>query len=579
MVNLSPDVFSATTSPQSPTRTSTHETFSRRKSSKALPMNDATAASTRGASSAPVPTMWMNTWFQAVPCCPTASSIDPSTSASTESSSTVDDAPRVWPSRATSTATEPLGVRWCPTPSASAPAAPASSSSFWYTDARRNTRRSRCGSFAPCRDLGTASSARNTPMAYSLGVTKSAARRRPCERDAIMPTHSTWKLARRSTSICDATCGQKPRARATSLNCPSGSSGDPVASPRGPNDRRRSGGFCETPVGDVTEDAGDDGVAGPAAAPGSASAAPTRAKVKCCGAAPTASRDTATRFVLGEMVPARFCPLTNALADSRTSRSSRPCRRGYEMTNDSSSGRSPEASGSAATACPRDGAKSTRFLPPSRRTNVTPGSDSNTSGPAFSICDKTTPDAAKSASMAANFSVSDGASKSDVQSNVPPAPCAKAEGSNVTCAWRFSCASPAEDASAGDSEAFEACRPSSATPRITPLSSARFAYELNRASVLVLSRNSVPTLRRLGRSVGVPPLYPALSVSLVTSLIAPRSSTEPYRDPAEASPKSERLSCLESISDLPPARSMAFMRSRRDLRDSSCFRTMICRAR
>mmetsp|Transcript_10942 Transcript_10942/g.45969 ORF Transcript_10942/g.45969 Transcript_10942/m.45969 type:complete len:452 (+) Transcript_10942:3240-4595(+) len=451
MVNLSPDVLSATTSPQSPTRTSTHETFSRRKSSNAPPMKDATAASTRGASSAPVPTMWMYTWFQAVPCCPTASSIEPSTSASTESSSTAEDAPNaVWPSRATSTATEPLGVRWCPTP-----AAPASRSSFWYTDARRNTRRSRCGSFAPCRDMGTASSARNTPMAYSLGVTKSAARLRPCEREAIMPTHSTWKLARRSTSICAATCGQKPRASATSLNCPSGSSGDPATSPRGPNDRRRRGGFCAWPVGDVTE-VGDAGDAGAAAAPGSASAAPTRAKVKCCGAAPTASRDTATRFVLGEICPARFCPVTNALADSRTSRSSRPCSRGYEITNESSSGRSPEASGSAATACPRDGANSTRFLPPSRRTNVTPGSDSNTSGPAFSICDKTTPEAAKRASMAANFSVSEGASKSDVQSNVTPAPCAKAEESNVTCAWRFSCASPAEDASAGDLEASEA---------------------------------------------------------------------------------------------------------------------------
>ena len=332
MVNLSPDVLSATTSPQSPTRTSTHETFSRRKSSKAPPMNDATAASTRGASSAPVPTMWMYTWFQAVPCCPTASSIDPSTSARTESSSTplVPDASGgVWPSRATSTATEPLGVRWCPTPPAPVEAVEAaSSSSFWYTDARRNTRRSRCGSFAPCRDLGTASSARNTPMAYSLGVTKSAARRRPCERDAILPTHSTWKLARRSTSICAATCGQKPRASPTSLNWPSGSSGDPATSPAGPNDRRRGGGFCGWPAGDVAEAVGDAGADGPAAEPGSASAAPTRAKVKCCGAAPTASRDTATRLVLGEMAPARFCPLTNALADSRTSRSSRPCRRG-----------------------------------------------------------------------------------------------------------------------------------------------------------------------------------------------------------------------------------------------------------
>jgi len=250
------------------------------------------------------------------------------------------------------------------------------------------------------------------------------------------------------------------------------------------------------------------------------------------------------------------------------------------MTNESSSGLRSEASGSAATACPRDGAKSTRCLPPSRRTNVTPGSVSNTSGPAFGICDNTTPDAANSASMAANFSVSDGASKSDVQSNVPPAPGAKAEGSNVTCAWRFACASAsAEDASAGVAEASEPCRSSVATPRITPLSSVRFAYELNRASVLVLSRNSVPTLRRLARSAGAPPLCPALSVSLVTSLIAPRSSTEPYSDPAEASPKSERLSCLESIARLPPARSMAFMRSRRDLRDSSCFRTMICRAR
>ena len=38
---------------------------------------------------------------------------------------------------------------------------------------------------------------------------------------------------------------------------------------------------------------------------------------------------------------------------------------------------------------------------------------------------------------------------------VTPAPCAKAEESNVTCAWRFSCASSAEDASAGDSEASE----------------------------------------------------------------------------------------------------------------------------
>ena len=57
--------------------------------------------------------------------------------------------------------------------------------------------------------------------------------------------------------------------------------------------------------------------------------------------------------------------------------------------------------------------------------------------------------------MAANFSVSEGASKSDVQSNVTPAPCTKAEESNVTCAWRFSCASSAEDASAGDSEASE----------------------------------------------------------------------------------------------------------------------------
>ena len=213
------------------------------------------------------------------------------------------------------------------------------------------------------------------------------------------------------------------------------------------------------------------------------------------------------------------------------------------MTNESSSGFWVDASGSAATAWPRLGAKSTKFRPPSSLTNVTPGSPWNTSGPAPLMARRSTPDASNRDSMAANFSVSDGASKSVPQ--------------------LYPSSSP---------------KRSSAPARITPFSSARFAYELNLARVFVLSRNSVPTERRLGRSPGVAP--PALlidSVSLVTSDTFPRSSAEPYSEPADAMPKSERLSwraCTSAL--LPPARSIAFMRSRRDFRDSSCFRTMIC---
>ena len=59
ILNLSPDVFSATTSAAPPTRTSTHDTFSRRKSSNVVFMNDAMAAYTRGKSSSVVPTMLM----------------------------------------------------------------------------------------------------------------------------------------------------------------------------------------------------------------------------------------------------------------------------------------------------------------------------------------------------------------------------------------------------------------------------------------------------------------------------------------------------------------------------------------
>mmetsp|Transcript_13554 Transcript_13554/g.50740 ORF Transcript_13554/g.50740 Transcript_13554/m.50740 type:complete len:316 (-) Transcript_13554:3862-4809(-) len=315
MVNFKPLVFSATTSPQSPTLTSTHETFSRRKSSNAPPMKFATAASTLGTSSQVVPTMLMYTWFHAVPCCPTASSMDPNTSANTLSSSTA-TCPVC--SCATSTATLPLGVRWCPP---MVTLTPASSSSFWYTLARRKTRRSRCGSFAPCRDFGTNSSARKTPIAYSLGVTKSTARLRPCDRLAIIPTHSTWKLPRRSTSICAATCGQNPRASTTSLNSPSGSRGDPGVSPRGPKLRRRCGSFCA--VGDNASSA-PALVSEPRPLTVPSSEAPTLANVKCCGVAPTARSVTATRLVLDETAPARFCPETNAAADSRTSPASRP---------------------------------------------------------------------------------------------------------------------------------------------------------------------------------------------------------------------------------------------------------------
>ena len=71
--------------------------------------------------------------------------------------------------------------------------------------------------------------------------------------------------------------------------------------------------------------------------------------------------------------------------------------------------------------------------------------------------------------MAANFSVSEGASKSVPQLN-PPLPSSNAPASATS------------------------------TPRITVCSSARLAYELNLARVLVLSRKSVPTDRRLTRS-------------------------------------------------------------------------------
>ena len=331
MVNLSPDVLSATTSPQSPTRTSTHETFSRRKSSKAPPMNDATAASTRGASSAPVPTMWMYTWFQAVPCCPTASSIDPSTSARTESSSTplVPDASvGVWPSRATSTATEPLGVRWCPTPPAPVEAVEAaSSSSFWYTDARRNAS-------VALRELralpGLGHGLLRQEHADGVLTGRHEVRRAPAavraRRDLAHALHLEVGQALNLHLRRDVR-PEAPR-QPHLLELPVGLQRRPSDLAAGPNDRRRGGGFCGWPAGDVAEAVGDAGADGPAAEPGSVSAAPTRAKVKCCGAAPTASSDTATRLVLGEMAPARFCPLTNALADSRTSRSSRPCRRG-----------------------------------------------------------------------------------------------------------------------------------------------------------------------------------------------------------------------------------------------------------
>ena len=95
---------------------------------------------------------------------------------------------RFGPREATSMSNEPLGVRLCDDSGASIPA---SNNSLWYTLARRNTLRSRCGSFAPRLDCGTASSARKTPMTYSDALTKFAARARPCVRDDNIPTHST----------------------------------------------------------------------------------------------------------------------------------------------------------------------------------------------------------------------------------------------------------------------------------------------------------------------------------------------------------------------------------------------------
>mmetsp|Transcript_8188 Transcript_8188/g.37185 ORF Transcript_8188/g.37185 Transcript_8188/m.37185 type:complete len:223 (-) Transcript_8188:3060-3728(-) len=221
------------------------------------------------------------------------------------------------------------------------------------------------------------------------------------------------------------------------------------------------------------------------------------------------------------------------------------------MTNASSSGFSALASGSAETAWPRDGAKSTRLRPPSSLTNVTAGSASKTCGPAPWVAGRSIPAAAKRASMAANFSVSDGASKS-----------VSHEGPSSSCS-------------------------ASSCPRIMPISSARLAYELNRARVLVLSRKRVPTDLRLILSPGTPGVPAPMDDSVSLPLREVRSSMlPPYRDPADARPKSERLSwrLCANFSRFPPdamARllpDMAFILSRLDLRLASCFTTMICLA-
>ena len=78
------------------------------------------------------------------------------------------------------------------------------------------------------------------------------------------------------------------------------------------------------------EEVGEGGgrCAGAAEAGTSDPLAKLRAKVKCCGRSPMARRVTATREVASEIAPARCCPLTNACAASRMSRSSLPCSLG-----------------------------------------------------------------------------------------------------------------------------------------------------------------------------------------------------------------------------------------------------------